>query len=100
MVIADNCVVSIHYTLTDAAGKVLDRSETGEPMTYLHGGGNIVRGLEQALAGKQAGDKVSVTVAPEDGYGPRLDALVQQVPRRAFSGISNLKPGMRFQAET
>jgi FKBP-type peptidyl-prolyl cis-trans isomerase SlyD len=99
MLIAQDKVVLIHYTLTDDAGKVLDSSASGEPLAYLHGQGNIIRGLEQALAGKQAGDKLNVRVEPAEGYGERDDKLVQQVPRRQFGG-AKVQPGMQFHAQT
>lgn len=100
MHIAAHRVVHIHYTLTDDGGMVLDSSAGGDPLVYLHGVGNLVPGLEKALEGKQRGDKVSVTVPPEEGYGPRDESLVQQVPRRAFKGLRELKPGMRLHAES
>jgi FKBP-type peptidyl-prolyl cis-trans isomerase SlyD len=99
MVIAQDKVVLIHYTLTDDAGKVLDSSSGGEPLAYLHGQGNIVSGLEKALDGRQAGDKLRVRVEPADGYGVREDSLVQQVPRRQFGG-ANVRPGMQLHAQT
>ncbi len=99
MLIEQDKVVLIHYTLTDEAGKVLDSSSGGNPLAYLHGQGNIISGLESALNGKQAGDKLSVRVEPADGYGVRDDALVQQVPRRQFGG-ADLQPGMQFHAQT
>lgn len=100
MQIATNCVAYIHYTLTDEQGAVLDSSSGGEPMPYLHGAGNIIPGLEKALEGRQAGEKVDVTVPPAEGYGVRDEKLVQQVPRRAFQGVKDVKPGMRFHANT
>ena len=100
MQIAANSVAYIHYTLKDDAGTVLDSSSGGEPLAYLHGGGNIIPGLEKALEGKQAGDKLSVKVAPKEGYGERDESMVQQVPRRAFQGVKDIKPGMRFHANT
>jgi FKBP-type peptidyl-prolyl cis-trans isomerase SlyD len=100
MLIAQDKVVLIHYTLTNDKGEVLDSSSGGEPLAYLHGQGNIIPGLEKALEGKQAGDKLDVKVAPADGYGERDDKLVQQVPRRAFSGAQNVQPGMQFHAQT
>lgn len=98
MLIADRCAVSIHYTLTDDAGDVLDSSAGREPLTYLHGAGQIVPGLEQALKGRAAGDAFRVDIAPEDGYGPRIDSMVQVVPRAAFQGVARLEPGMQFEA--
>jgi FKBP-type peptidyl-prolyl cis-trans isomerase SlyD len=100
MLIAQDKVVLIHYTLTNDKGEVLDSSSGGEPLAYLHGQGNIIAGLEKALEGKQAGDKLDVKVAPAEGYGERDDKLVQQVPRRAFSGAQNVRPGMQFHAQT
>jgi FKBP-type peptidyl-prolyl cis-trans isomerase SlyD len=61
MQISENAVVSIHYTLTNNAGETIDSSvERGEPLAYLHGAGNIIPGLENALVGKAAGDKLDV----------------------------------------
>jgi len=100
MQIAVNCVAYIHYTLKDDSGTVLDSSAGGEPLAYVHGAGNIVPGLEKALEGKQSGEKLSVKVVPEEGYGVRDEALVQQVPRRSFQGMRDLKAGMHFHAQT
>jgi FKBP-type peptidyl-prolyl cis-trans isomerase SlyD len=97
MQIADRTVASFHYTLTDAAGKVLDSSEGRDPLAYLHGAGNIVPGLEKAMAGRSAGDSFEVDVAPEEGYGPRHDELVQTLPKSAFQGVPEPQPGMQFQ---
>ncbi|MDB5969514.1 MAG: peptidylprolyl isomerase [Hydrocarboniphaga sp.] len=99
MQIADRCAVSFHYTLKNDAGEVLDSSEGSTPLAYLHGQGNIVPGLESALAGKSAGDKLSVKVSAAEGYGERDARLVQDVPRRAFQGIKDIKPGMSFTAD-
>jgi FKBP-type peptidyl-prolyl cis-trans isomerase SlyD len=101
MQISQDMVVSIHYTLTNKAGETIDSSvEHGEPLAYLHGHGNIVPGLENALTGKIAGDKLDVSVSPEEGYGEHYAELVQQVPREAFQGVDHLEPGMQFQADT
>lgn len=100
MQIAHDTVVSIDYTLRSEDGEVLDASEVGQPLAYLHGHGNIIPGLEKALEGRQAGDQVSTVVPPEEGYGEYSDQLVQSVPRDAFQGVSELEPGMRFQASS
>jgi FKBP-type peptidyl-prolyl cis-trans isomerase SlyD len=100
MEIANQRVAYIHYTLTNDAGEVLDSSREAGPLAYLHGAGNIVPGLESALSGKKAGDRLNVKVAPTEGYGDRDEALVQDVPRRAFQGISDIKPGMAFTAQS
>jgi len=98
--IAQNTVVQIHYTLKNAAGDVIDTSAGQEPLAYLHGGGNIVEGLESALAGKTVGDKLDVTVEPERGYGERREDLVQDVERSNFVGVEEIEVGMQFLAQT
>lgn len=100
MEIDNERVASIHYTLTDDAGEVIDQSPADTPLTYLHGAGNIVPGLEKALIGKQVGDRVNADVVPEEGYGPHHERLVQTLPRSAFQGIDAVEAGMRFQAKT
>ncbi|RVU32244.1 MULTISPECIES: FKBP-type peptidyl-prolyl cis-trans isomerase [Neptunomonas] len=99
MQIADNAVVTMHYTLKNAAGEVLDSSQGQEPLAYLHGANNIVPGLENALVGKATGDKLEVTVKPEEGYGDVREELVQKVPHENFQGINELQVGMQFMAQ-
>jgi FKBP-type peptidyl-prolyl cis-trans isomerase SlyD len=100
MQIAQNSVVAFHYSLTNDAGEVLDSSEGRQPLTYLHGAGNIIPGLEKQLEGREAGEKLNVTVSPEEGYGEVQPQLVQEVPRDAFQGVEAVEPGMQFQAQT
>jgi FKBP-type peptidyl-prolyl cis-trans isomerase SlyD len=100
MQVAKDAVVTIHYTLKNDAGDTVDSSAGGEPLAYLQGNGNLIPGLENALEGKQAGDKVSVKVTPSQGYGEYDKQLVQQVPRRAFKGIANVQVGMQFQVQS
>ncbi len=98
MQIEQNTVAAIDYTLTDENGEVLDSSEGREPLNYLHGAGNLIPGLEQALEGSTEGDSLQVTVQPENAYGERSEDLVQAVPMEAFAGVDQVEPGMRFQA--
>lgn len=98
MRIAKNAVVSIDYTLTDNEGSVLDSSRGGSPLAYLHGAGNIIPGLEEALEGKAAGDQLQISVPPEKAYGRRIEELHHKVPRTMFVTKGEIKPGMRFHA--
>jgi FKBP-type peptidyl-prolyl cis-trans isomerase SlyD len=97
MKIADESVVSIHYTLKNDAGKELDSSVGGEPLEYLQGFGNIIPGLEAALIGKSLGDKFKVSVPPDQAYGERNEKLVQRIPKDQFPDPARLKPDMQFQ---
>jgi FKBP-type peptidyl-prolyl cis-trans isomerase SlyD len=100
MLISSHKVVHIHYTLTNESGEVLDSSRDDEPLAYIHGMGNIIPGLEEALGGRAVGDRFKVRVAPEDAYGLRDDELLQTVPRTAFEGVDEVVPGMQFRAES
>jgi len=100
LLIGDNLVVSMHYKLTDDEGNVIDSSEGSDPLAYLHGAGNIIPGLEDALTGKVKGDSLTVRVEPAEGYGELVSELVQTVDKAAFQGVESIEVGMAFQAET
>ncbi|MEN9464107.1 MAG: hypothetical protein RL217_288 [Pseudomonadota bacterium] len=101
MSISQNKVVTIHYQVVDVdSNEIIDSSEGGAPMVYLHGHQNIIPGLEKALEGKKAGDELEVTVVAADAYGVYSDERVQQVPMAAFEGVDQIEPGMAFTAQT
>lgn len=100
MNIAKDRVVSLHYTLTNSAGEVLDSSAETGPLSYLHGNDNIISGLEKALEGRIEGDAFKVTVPAAEAYGERDESLVVNVPRDRFQGAGEIEPGMQFEAET
>jgi FKBP-type peptidyl-prolyl cis-trans isomerase SlyD len=90
-------VVTMHYTLTDESGTVLDSSRGGEPLQYLEGAGNIIPGLEREVASMKAGDKKSVNVKAKEAYGEKRDDLVVEVARKQFPADVSLKVGDRFR---
>ncbi|MBL6987941.1 MAG: peptidylprolyl isomerase [Methylobacter sp.] len=99
MQVADNMAVSIHYTLTNDNSEVLDSSIGNEPLVYLHGTGNIIPGLEDALFGKAVGDKFNVRIEAKDAYGEQNDEMIQVIPRAMFEGIDEIEVGMMFHAD-
>ena len=99
MQIANNMAVSIHYTLFNDDGDVIDSSVGHDALVYLHGQGNIISGLEQALLGKSKGDKLNVRIDPEDAYGSFMEERVQVIPRSMFEGVDDLEVGMQFHAD-
>jgi FKBP-type peptidyl-prolyl cis-trans isomerase SlyD len=84
MNIARRKAVALDYKLTLDGGIVVDASEKGRPLWYLHGEGNIIAGLERELEGLKAGDEKTVVVQPADGYGVYDDTKVQTVPKAQF----------------
>lgn len=99
MQVADNMAVSIHYTLSNDDGDAIDSSIGDEALVYLHGIGNIISGLEQALHGKTMGDTFNVRILAEDAYGEFMEDRVQIIPRTMFEGIDDLEVGMQFHAD-
>jgi len=100
MNIEDKKVVSFHYTLRDEHGEQLESSREGDPMTYLHGAGNIIPGLEKALAGKVAGDHFEASVEPAEAYGERDENGVQRIPAKHFKQAGRLEKGQVVQLQT
>lgn len=97
MIVEKDRVVSIDYTLRDNGGNLIDSSEGSEPLTYLHGNGNIIPGLEKELAGKKAGDSLTCVITAADAYGERDDSLVFKVAKKEFDG-ADVEVGMQFEA--
>ena len=100
MQVEKNAVVTIDYTLTGPDGQTIDTSVGKQPLPYLHGAGNLIVGLENALEGKKAGDQLKVTIPPEEAYGVRDDSLIQSVPKSAFQGVPDVKQGMQFRSQS
>ena len=100
MSIEQNKVVSFHYTLSNADGDTIESSSGRAPMAYLHGAGNIIPGLEKAMAGRSAGDTFEVTLEPADAYGERNDANLQRIPAKHFRDIRHVEPGQMVSIQT
>ncbi len=99
MKVENGKVVTMHYTLKNDAGDIVDSSEGKEPMPFLQGHGNIIPGLESALEGCTVGDKLDVTVEPEEAYGLRMQEAIQEIPNSALKGVDNLTLGMQLQSQ-
>jgi len=94
MQIAKNTVVSLTYELFDTDGKLIEK--TDGPIDYLHGGyQGIFPLVEQALAGKTAGEACRVRLEPDDGFGDYDAQLVHLEPRNKFP--DTIAVGMQFE---
>jgi len=93
-------VVRMHYTLRDESGMRIESSGGTDPLTYLHGFGHLIPGLERTLDGSQAGLRTSVTIRPQDAYGEKDPQAVIRAAREDFPDGLTLEPGVEVQAET
>ncbi len=92
-------VVRLHYTLRDDDGNTIESSGR-KPLSYLHGYGHLIPGLEKALHGSEAGLQTTVTVPPKDAYGDKDPQAIIRAPREEFPRGLTLEPGAMVQAET
>ena len=99
MKVGKDKVVLMHYTLKNDAGDVIDSSDGADPLPFLQGHGNIIPGLESALEGSKVGDKLDVSIEPEEGYGLRMKDAIQEIPSSALQGVDEVKVGMQLQSQ-
>lgn len=90
-------VVSIHYTLTDDQGAVIDSSRGSDPLQYLEGAGNIIPGLEKEVREMKLGEKKNVKIPAAEAYGEKRQDMVIEVPRSQFPADMSPKVGDRFR---
>jgi FKBP-type peptidyl-prolyl cis-trans isomerase SlyD len=96
---ASQRVIGFHYTVQDEDGEELDSSRGDEPMYILEGTGEIVPGLERAVASMRVGERRTVALKAADAYGDHDPELVMRVERAEFPPEAQLEPGDQFSAE-
>jgi len=101
MQVTNDKVVNFHYSIQDTDGAQLESSSDKVPIAYLHGHGNILRGLEDSITGMSKGETKTVTLPPEQAYGPKQDNAEQKVPIKHLVGkYKRLLPGMIVRLNT
>ena len=93
LVVKEDLVVSLDYTLRLDDGEIIDSSNGKAPLEFLQGRGGIISGLEHALDGMAVGEEKDVIVAPAEGYGEHDPNALQMVPRNAFPPNLDLEVG-------
>lgn len=92
--VKDGDVVKVHYTGKLASGEQFDSSEGREPLEFTVGAGQMIKGFDAALPGMNIGDKKTITISPEEGYGERSDEAVIPFPKENIPEDMKLEPGM------
>jgi FKBP-type peptidyl-prolyl cis-trans isomerase SlyD len=90
--------VTLDYKLTGSDGSLIGSSEQGKPLVYTHGIGGLLPRLEAALEGKAVGERLQLTLAPEDAFGAHDDSKVHFVSRDLFDPDESLEVGMSVKA--
>lgn len=87
-------VVTVVYEVKNTQGEVVEKADDKEPMSYLHGAGNILPKIEEALTGKDVGDQIELTLEPADAYGEiQTEGNIQRIPAKYVGGSKGLRPG-------
>lgn len=86
MVIAEETVVSLQYTLRldSAQGEIVETVDAERPLKFIYGIGQLLPLFEENLKGLKTNDSFAFTLKPEDAYGLVSDDYVVDVPKRAF----------------
>jgi len=98
--IKDNDVACVHYTGSLESGEVFDSSKGRQPLEFVVGSGQLIKGFDTAVVGMKVGDKKKVAIVPAEAYGERDDKRVQQVPRSMLPKEPEPKPGMMLTIST
>lgn len=86
--------VTLHFSLKLDNGDEVDSTFDGDPATFEVGDGNLLEGFERALFGMSRGDKTTVLIKPEDGFGQRSPDNIQEIPRSQFDPSIEMAEGL------
>jgi len=93
--------VTMHYSLSLEDGTLVDSTfETNEPLMFTMGDGTLIAGLEYAVIGLKVGDRQSLNIGPDVGFGYRDESAVQIMKRDSFSKDMDLNPGVVIEFDT
>ena len=87
-------VVKVHYTGKLINGEQFDSSVGREPLEFTVGAGQMIKGFDDAMPGMNLGEKKTINIAPEDGYGPRSEEAIIEFPKENVPADMKLEPGM------
>lgn len=86
--VTHHTLVYITYSILDARGMVVEQHDI--PVGYVQGANSgILPAIESAVAGRRVGERIEITLPPEEGYGLRDESLV------FVDDIDNVPPQFR-----
>ncbi len=94
--VKEGSVVKVHYTGKLINGEQFDSSVDREPLEFIVGAGQMIKGFDAAMPGMNLGEKKTINIAPEDGYGPRSEEAIIPFPKENIPADMKLEPGMQL----
>lgn len=89
--------VKVHYTGSLDDGTIFDSSKGREPLQFIVGGGQVIKGFDDAVNGLEVGASVTVHIGTADAYGPSRPEMVLDVPRTQFPITITPEVGQKLQ---
>ena len=89
--------ISVHYTGSLENGEVFDSSKGRAPLKFTTGAGQLIKGFDSAVIGMNVGDKKTVNIPPQDGYGERNEDLIVDMPKANMPKDMQVEVGMTLQ---
>lgn len=97
--VEDGMVVTLRYALRDDSGEELGSSAQSGPLSYVHGVGAVLPGIEQGVEGHVAGDQLSLVLTPDEAYGTLEEVPHTAIPRHLLAPQEPLEPGRTLALE-
>ncbi len=99
MKVIKNRIVTIEYRMVDQQGDLVDSTDDGTPLSFIQGNQSVLPAIENAVDGREAGERLTFTLPPEKGYGSRDLEKVTAIPREQFNFDGELHAGMQFYTQ-
>lgn len=93
-----NDKVKVHYTGKLTTGEVFDSSEGREPLEFTVGGGQMIKGFDEAVNGMAIDEKKTVEIPSAEAYGERREELIQEVPKDQLPADMKPEVGQKLVA--
>ncbi|MCO6496217.1 MAG: peptidylprolyl isomerase [Chitinophagaceae bacterium] len=92
--------VKVHYTGRLTNGEQFDSSVGREPLAFTVGAGQMIKGFDSAIPGMEEGEKKTITIAPEDAYGPVNEEAIIEFPLKNIPDSLEIAVGMQLQLQS
>ncbi|NNL07205.1 MAG: peptidylprolyl isomerase [Gammaproteobacteria bacterium] len=95
-----NSLLLMHYSIALTNGTEIESSFDAEPVEVGMGSGVLTEGMELALFGLETGDRQTLTLTPEQGFGLRDEDNIHLMPLSDFPDELKPESGLVFEFET
>lgn len=93
-------IVKVHYTGKLTSGEQFDSSTGKDPLTFTVGGGQMIKGFDEAIPGMEVGDKKTINLRPEEAYGSVNKEAIVEFPKKNIPDNITIEKGMKLQLQS